>query len=131
VLKAWRVLNLADGQAASITQQAWAQINAIHETAERHAAVVRQQASDQIAAVRAAAEREAAALLVGRGGAGPAVEYGAESVSLPAPAALPAGEAQRPVTPPPRHVAGPPPGPPGDPLGRPRSQPGRGPVQAE
>jgi hypothetical protein len=93
VWRAWRILNLADGQAASIAQQAWARVNAIHETAERHTAVVRQQARNQIAAIRQAAEREAAGLLGGPEWAGPAAEYGAEGVSLPEAAALPAGQA--------------------------------------
>ena len=61
--QAWRILNLADGQAASITQWAWAEVNAIHEAAERAAAAVRQQAANQIAAIRAAAERDAAATI--------------------------------------------------------------------
>ncbi len=43
--RAWRILNLADGQEAAITQWAWARVNAIHEAAEREAAAVRQKAS--------------------------------------------------------------------------------------
>ena len=62
--QAWRILNLADGQAASVKQWAWAEVNAIHEAAERAAAAVRQQASNQIAAIRAAAERDAAAAIM-------------------------------------------------------------------
>ena len=62
--QAWRILNLADGQEASVAQWAWARVNAIHEAAEREAAAVRQQASNQIAAIRAGAERDAATTIL-------------------------------------------------------------------
>src|SRR5262249_37446920 len=92
--QAWRILNLAEGQAASITQWAWARVNAIHEAAEREAAAIQQQARNQIAAIRAAAERDAAAAIrpmpgeLGRGG-----EYAPDS-AVPPPARRPPSEAR-------------------------------------
>jgi hypothetical protein len=89
--QAWRILNLADGQAASITQWAWAEVNAIHEAAERAAAAVRQQASNQIAAIRAAAERDAAATIMPVSGEpGLAAEDVADS-AVPPPRRPPSG----------------------------------------
>jgi len=90
--QAWRILNLADGQAASITQWAWAEVNAIHEAAERAAAAVRQQASNQIAAIRAAAERDAAATIQPVSGEpGRAAEDAAHS-AVPPPRRPPSGD---------------------------------------
>lgn len=102
--KAWRILNLADGQVASITQQTWVRVNAIHEAAEREVAAVRQQAGSQIVAIRDAAEREAAAILAlpgGSGRAGPAPELAPrQRAALPAPSAgIPAGQPARPAAP--------------------------------
>jgi hypothetical protein len=57
-----RILDVADSQAAEITQEAWSQASAIRVAAEREAAAIRQQAVDQAAAIRDAAEREAAAM---------------------------------------------------------------------
>lgn len=122
---------------ASITQQAWARVNAIHETAEREIAAVRQQADSQVAAIRDAAGREAATILAlpGASGraAGPAPERAPrQRAALPAASAdLPVSQATRPEAPVPRHATeflppdpGPPgamPGPPGGlPGGRPR-----------
>ena len=90
--QAWRILNLADGQAASVTQWAWAEVNAIHEAAERAAAAVRQQASNQIAAIRAAAERDAAATIrPASGEPGRAAEYVANG-AVPPPRRPPSGD---------------------------------------
>jgi hypothetical protein len=90
--QAWRILNLADGQAASITQWAWAEVNAIHEAAERAAAEVRQQAGNQIAAIRAAAERDAAATIQPvPGEPGRAADYAAHS-AVPPPRRPPSGD---------------------------------------
>jgi len=92
--QAWRILNLAEGQAASITQWAWARVNAIHEAAEREAAAVQQQASSQIAAIRAAAERDAAAAILPMSGElGRAAEHAANSAVRP-PARRPPSEAR-------------------------------------
>jgi hypothetical protein len=57
---AQQVLDVADTQAAGITQAAWDQANAIRDAAERDAAAVRQQAISQAAGMIEAAQREAA-----------------------------------------------------------------------
>jgi hypothetical protein len=57
---AQRVLDVADTQAAGITQAAWDQANAVRAAAERDAAAIRQQATSQAAALIEAAQTEAA-----------------------------------------------------------------------
>jgi hypothetical protein len=93
--QAWRILNLADGQEASVTQWAWARVNAIHEAAEREAAAVRQQAGNQIAAIRAAAERDAAATIMPVSGE-PGRAADVANSAMPAPAHHPPGSARGP-----------------------------------
>jgi hypothetical protein len=78
---------------ASVTQWAWARINAIHEAAEREAAAVRQQANNQIAAIRAAADRDAAAAIMPVSGeAGRTAEHAANN-AVPPPTHRPPGGA--------------------------------------